>query len=105
MINVRQAEVVGRVFWVFGDLADRGGVLRPQAVGYAHFIEVGIADEGKQAAVLVLPAETADAVLPRRFQDGDFDGLAVNPSLAEVRLLLGDGLQRAVVNRFDEAVS
>src|SRR5262249_26632804 len=68
-------------------------------------IEIGGADEGEQAAVLVLPAEAAYAGLARRLQDRNLDGLPVNPSLADARLLRTDGEQRLVVDRLDEAVA
>ena len=55
--------------------------------------------------MLVLPAEAADAVLSRRLQHGDGDGLTVNLAMGRQHLLGGDGRQRAVVDRFDEAVS
>jgi hypothetical protein len=86
-------------------LADGGDVLRPQPVGHAHLVEIGVADEGQQAAVLVLPAEATYACLAGRLQDGDLDGLSVDPSLADARLLRGDCRQRLVVDRFDEAVA
>jgi len=55
--------------------------------------------------VLVLPAEAPNAILSRRLQHGDGDGLAVNLAVGSTRLLGGDGHQRVVVDRFDEAVA
>ena len=55
--------------------------------------------------MLVLPAEATHACLAGRLQDGDLDGLSVDPSLADARLLRGDCRQRLVVDRFDEAVA
>ena len=55
--------------------------------------------------MLVFPTEAADAILPWRLQYRDGDGLAVNPAVGRTRLLGGDGQQRVVVDRFDEAVA
>jgi hypothetical protein len=60
--------------------------------------------EREQAAVLILPAEAADACLARGFQYGNLNGLAMDPSAADEHLALGDGQQRAVIDRFDKAV-
>src|SRR5271168_1205065 len=59
----------------------------------------------ERRAVLVLPAEAADAILSRRLQNWDLDGLAVNLAVRRLHLLGGDRQQRVVVDRFDEAVS
>src|SRR6202035_2676290 len=64
-----------------------------------------VANKLKQAAVLVLPTETAHPGLAGRFQYGAFNGLAVNSSLAEFGLFRGDRLQRGVVDGLDKAVS
>ena len=55
--------------------------------------------------MLVLPAEAPDAILSRRLQHGDGDGLAVNLAVGSTHLLGGDGHQRVVVDRFDEAIA
>ena len=55
--------------------------------------------------MLVLPAEAADAIFSRGLQNRDLDGLAVNLAVGRTRLLVGDGQQRVVVDRFDKAVS
>ena len=55
--------------------------------------------------MLVLPAEAADAILSRGLQNRDLDGLAVNLAVGRTRLLVGDGQQRVVVDRFDKAVA
>src|SRR6185369_17326432 len=94
-----------KIFGIGCGLADRGCVLRPQPVGHPHFIEIGVADEGEQAAVLVLPAEAAHTGLARSLQDRDLNDLSMNPSLADTRLLRADGEQRLVIDRFDEAVA
>ena len=55
--------------------------------------------------MLVLPAEAPDAILSRRLQHGDGDGFAVNLAVGSTHLLGGDGDQRVVVDRFDEAIT
>ena len=55
--------------------------------------------------MLVLPAETADAILSRGLQNGDLDSLAVNLAVGSTHLLGGDVQQRAVVDRFDKAIA
>jgi len=105
VVDVGQPQRIGNIFGVRCGLADRGGILRSQPVGHAHLVEIGVADEGEQAAVLVLPAEAAYAGLARSLQDRNLDGLPVNPSLADARLLRADGEQRLVIDRFDEAVA
>jgi len=104
MIDVRQAQIVRNVLRILRALANRGGVFRAQAVGDAHFIDVGIGNKRQQAAVLVLPAETADAGLAGSFEDGHLNGFTVNPAIAEVRLILRESLERGVVNGFHETV-
>jgi hypothetical protein len=55
--------------------------------------------------VLILPAKTADAGLAGGFENGHLNGLTANAAITGVRLILRDGLQRAVVNGFDETVA
>src|ERR1700722_4528837 len=105
MVDIRQAELIRNIFRVFSSLSDCSCVLGSQPVGHSHFIQIGISDEGKQAAVLVLPTEASHAILTWRFQYRNFNGLTVNSSFTQVQLILGDGFQSAIVNRFDEAVS
>jgi len=105
VIDVRQTDIVWNVFRVGGDLANRGNVLGPQAVGYAHFIQVGVTDKRKQATVLIFPAKAADACLSRRFQNRNLDCFPVDSAVADLYLVLSDGFQGAVVDGFDKAVS
>src|ERR1700757_5531991 len=60
VVDVGEAEIVRDILGIPGDFADGGDIFRAQAVGYSHFIQVGIANEGEQAAVLILPAKAAD---------------------------------------------
>src|ERR1700719_1426423 len=87
VIDVRQAEIVRSIFGIRGDFADGCDVFGTQTVGYSHFIQVGVANEGKQAAVLILPAKAADARLPGRFQYRNFDGFAMNSAFTHFDLV------------------
>src|ERR1700722_19499871 len=91
MVDIRQPELIRNIFRVLSSLSDCSCVLRPQPVGHSHFIQIRISDEGKQAAVLVLPTEAPHAILTRRFEYRNFNGLTVNSSLTQVQLILCDG--------------
>src|SRR6266403_1061616 len=105
MIDIGEAEIVRNVLRVYRHLADGRGVLRAQSVGHAHFVQVGVADEREQTAVLVFPAETPNTRLAWRLKKRYLDGFAVDPARADFGLACGDCQQRAVVDRFDESVS
>ena len=55
--------------------------------------------------MLILPAKTSDTRLARRFQNGHFDGLAVNSAVADLHLVLSNGSQGAVVDGFDKSIA
>src|SRR4029077_15053562 len=78
MVDVRQAEIVRDILGILRDFADGRHIVGPQAVGYSHFIQVSVADEGEQTAVLILPAKTSDARLSGRFENRNRDGFAMN---------------------------
>ena len=59
-------------------VADVGDLIRLQAVGDAHFIEVRIAGERQQARVLVFPTEPAHAHLSGSFHDRDLKDLSAD---------------------------
>src|SRR6201981_3664053 len=105
VIDIRQTDIVWNVFRVGRDLANRGHVLGPQAIGHSHFIKVRVTDKRKQATVLIFPAKAADARLSRRFQNRNLDCFPVDSAVADLYLVLSDGLQGAVVDGFDKAVS
>jgi hypothetical protein len=54
--------------------------------------------------VLILPAETPDARLTRRLEDGNLDRLAVNSTFTALWLRCRNREQRAIADRFDEAI-
>ena len=105
MVDVRQAEIVRDILGILRDLADGRHIMGTQAVGYSHFIQVSVADEGEQAAVLILPAKTSDARLSGRFENGNRDGFAMNAAFTEFDLVLSDRLQGAIVDGLNKAVS
>src|SRR6202035_3952 len=92
VVYIRQSEIVRRILRIRGDFADGCHIFRTQTVSYSHFIYVGVANEGKQAAVLILPAEAADTRLPGRFQNRNFDRLTVNSAFTHFDLVLSDRL-------------
>ena len=55
--------------------------------------------------MLILPPETPDTGLTRGLEEGNLDGLPVDPPLARLTLSRGEGQQRTVVNRLYEAVA
>src|SRR5215467_12698794 len=63
VVDVCQTKIVGNIFGVAGNFADGGHILGPQTVRYSHFIQISVPDEGKQATVLIFPAEAANARL------------------------------------------
>jgi hypothetical protein len=69
MIDVVKAEVVRNILRISCNFAHRRGVFRAQPVRDAHFVQISVADEREQAAVLVFPSKASDARLPGRLQD------------------------------------
>src|SRR5207247_7502261 len=102
---VCQADIVGNIFGIAGSFANSCDVLWTQTVRYSHFVQVSVPNERKQTAVLILPAKAANARLPGRFQDRNFDCFAVNSALTHVYLMLRDGLQSLIVNGLNKSVS
>src|SRR5580692_9128052 len=102
---------VGEAVWPRGVVRLRSGVtelgdfVRLQAVCDAHLIQVCVAGERQQARVLVFPAESAYAHLPRRFHDGYTENLAANFPARRFALLLGKVDERLVCNSLDEPIS
>jgi hypothetical protein len=54
--------------------------------------------------VLVLPAKASDASLSGRLEDGSLHNFAMNPALAQLRLLLGNRDQSSIVNGFHKSI-
>src|SRR5260370_9379386 len=96
---------VGGIFGIGFNFANARGIDRLQAVGYTHLVQIGVTDEGEQAAMLIFPAKTPNPRLAGSFQDGNLDGLAMNYAAAHVRLVVRNIQQRPIVYRLDEAVS
>src|SRR2546429_3546488 len=87
VVDVCQADIVGNIFGIAGSFANSCDVLWTQTVRYSHFVQVSVPNERKQTAVLILPAKAANARLPGRFQDRNFDCFAVNSALTHVYLM------------------
>src|SRR5271168_87161 len=69
VVDVLQAKVIRLVVDARRGQEDGRNLSRAQPAGDPHFIEVGIGDEGEQAAMLVLPAEASDTGLSRGLED------------------------------------
>jgi hypothetical protein len=104
VVDVSQAEVIGLIFRVLRGLENGSHVGGAQPVRDSHLVEIGVANKGKQAAVLVLPAEASDAGLSRSLKDRSLHNFAMNPAFAQLRLSLGDCNQSPVVNGFDKSI-
>jgi hypothetical protein len=63
VVDVSEAKLVGNILRIRGLFANRRQIVRAQAIRDAHVIQIGIADEGPQIAVVIFPAEAADARL------------------------------------------
>src|SRR6266446_8732963 len=88
MVDVSKAVGAGGIVGFGGGIAAIGDFIRLKAIGDAHFIQISIAGEGQKAGVLVLPAETANSGLTRRFDDGNIKHLATNLVVAFLALVL-----------------
>jgi hypothetical protein len=105
VVDVGQAEIIRSILRIRRDFADRCHIFGTQTVCHSHFIQIGVADEGEQAAVLILPAKTADTRLSGRFQNRNFDGFTMNSAFADFDLALRDRLQGAIVDGLDKSIS
>jgi len=106
MIDVGKAEVLWNILRISGNFAHRRGVLRAQPVRDTHFDQISVADEREQAAVLILPSNKAsDARLPGRVQDRHKDRFAMDSSVTDAGLVVGNGLERGIVDRLYESIA
>src|ERR1700721_2658598 len=80
-VNIGHAQSILNIFRVAGHFADGCYILRLQAIGNAHFIEVGITRKRENGGILVLPAKLAHAILSGRLENRDFNCLALNRSI------------------------
>src|SRR6202023_2449869 len=79
-------------------------ILRTQPVRDPPLVQISIANEGEQAAVLVLTAEASHPRLSRRFEDRRLHSLAMHPAVAQLRLFLRNREQGPVINRFYKSI-
>src|SRR5258708_5652015 len=105
MVDVSQAKVIWQIFRVLRSLENRSHVRGAEPVRNSHLVEIGIANKGKQAAVLVLPAEASHAGLSRSLEDRSLHHLPMNSTFAQLRLSLGDRDQSPVVDGFHKSIS
>src|SRR5580700_11455516 len=104
VVDVSQAKVIWLIFRVRRGLEHCRNILGAQPVSDSHLVEIGVADEGEQTAVLVLPAEATDAGLSRGFENRSLDNLPVNFAIGHLWLFLGDCDQSPVVNGFHKSI-
>ena len=104
MVDVGQAKVIWLIFWVLCGLENCSHVCGAEPVCDSHLVEIGIANKGKQAAVLILPAEASDPCLSRSLKDRSLHNLPVNSTFAQLRLSLGDRDQSPVVDGFHKSI-
>src|SRR5260370_24551706 len=105
MVDVSEAVRAGGVVGFRDGIAEIGDFIRLEAIGDAHFVEISIAGEGQKAGVLVLPAETANSGLTRRFDDGNIKHLATNLVVAFLALVLGEVDKSLIGDGFHKAIS
>src|SRR5579859_6702524 len=105
VVNVCQSKAVGNIFGVRRGLANRSCVFGAQPVGNTHLIQISVANEREQRAVLVLPAEPAYAGLSWNFQNRNLNGFTMNFALTQARLVFRDGQQGLIVNGLNKTVS
>src|SRR5260370_26114634 len=104
VVDVRQAKVIRHIFRVLRGLQNRRDVRGAQPVRDSHLVQIGIANKGKQAAVLVLPAKASHPSLSRSLKDRSLHHLPMNSSTAQLRLSLGDRNQRPVVDSLHKSI-
>src|SRR5260370_27176186 len=105
MVDVSEAVRAGGVVGFRDGIAEIGDFIRLKAIGDTHFIEISIAGEGREAGVLVLPAETAKSGLTRRFDDGNIKRLAANLVVAFLALVLGEVDKSLIGDGFHKAIA
>src|SRR5580658_8645206 len=105
VVDVLQAEIVRLVVDARRGQKDSRYLGRAQPAGDPHFVEVGIGDEGKQAAVLILPAEAPDTGLSRGLEDRSLHHFPIHSAFAQLWLRRGDRDQGAVVDGLHKPIA
>src|SRR5271156_1267739 len=96
MVNIGHAQNIRSIFRVAGHFADGCYILRLQAIGNTHFIEVGITRKRENGRILVFPAKLAYATLSGRLENRDFNCLALYRSIGSSSLTGGNRKERLV---------
>src|ERR1700687_2128195 len=104
MVDVSEAKVVRLIFRVLRGLEHCRNILGAQPVSDAHFVEIGVANKGEQAAVLVLPAEASNASLSRSFENRSLHHFPMNFTVGQLGLFRGDCNQSPVVYGFHKSI-
>lgn len=105
VVDVGHAVGVRMIFRILSRFAKGGYVLRVEAAGDAHFVQIGVGGKREQAGVLIFPAEARDTSLARRFEYGDLNHLAADGAICVFALLVGDVHDGGAGDGFDEAVA
>src|SRR5947207_9682639 len=99
MIDVREAVRAGGVVRLVDGVAEVGDFVGLEAIGDAHFVEIGVGGKRQQAGVLIFPAEAADPGLGGSLEDGNVEYLAANLVVVFLALVLSE------INRSEEHTS
>jgi hypothetical protein len=105
VVDVEEAVGTSGIVGLGSCVAEIGDLVGLEAIGDAHFVEVGITGKGKEAGVLIFPAEAADSGMARSFDNGNVENLAANLVSALRALFLGEIYEGLVGESFDEAVA
>jgi hypothetical protein len=105
VVDVRQTQLVRRIFGICGALADRRDVRGAEAVGDPHLVQIGVRHEGEHGRLLIFPAETPYASGSRTLQNWNLNGFSVNLAIAHGGLISGDHEQRLIVHRLYESIT
>src|ERR1700687_4841025 len=105
MVDVSQTKVIWLIFRVRRSLEHCRNVLGAQAVRDAHLVEIGVADKGEQAAVLVLPAEASDASLSGSLENRSLYHFTMNSTVSQFGLFRGDCNQSPILYGFYKSIA
>ena len=104
MVDIGETVGAGLVIRLRNRVAEVGDFVGLEAAGDAHFIEIGVRGEGKEAGLLVFPSETADAGLAGGFNDGNVEDLATD-FVVLLALVFGEVHESLIRDGFDESIA
>src|SRR5713101_6200128 len=104
VIDIGETVGAGLVIRLRNRVAEVGDFVGLEAAGDAHFIQIGVRSEGKEAGLLVFPSETADAGLAGGFNDGNVEDLATDFAVL-LTLIFGEVHESLIRDGFDESIA